>query len=185
MITLWEFQHSTHTAAQPGDMHTTTNYWLCSHHESLSYEQECPSSFPYSSSPPATPLFLRILQTVLPYTWVRPLTTWKAAASPPKFQTWKTLLRACAQAQAFFTCYTKGRSQGKVTAQLSPKVWMWRPWAAWAPLPLVSQVLRLLQSTQGYSGGQSSKGATKPPKEKKTEFCLHKIQLNKSGQICT
>lgn len=72
MITLWEFQHSTHTAAQPGDRHTTTNYWLCSHHESLSYEQECPSSFPYSSSPPATPLFLRILQTVLPYTWVRP-----------------------------------------------------------------------------------------------------------------
>lgn len=74
---------------------------------------------------------------------------------------------ALAQAQAFFTCYTKGRSQGKLTAQLSPKWWMWRPWAAWAPLPLVSQVLRLLQSTQGYSGGQSSKGATKPPKEKK------------------
>lgn len=72
-------QHS-HTAAQPGDMHDTTNYRLCCRHESLSYEKECPSSSPYSSSASATLFFLRTRQTALPYSWVSPLTTWKVAA---------------------------------------------------------------------------------------------------------
>lgn len=41
---------------------------------------------------------------------------------------------ALPQPQASLTCYTRGTSQGKVTAQLSPRWWTGRPWAAWAPL---------------------------------------------------
>lgn len=71
---------------------------------------------------------------------------------------------ALPQPRAFLSCYRKGRSQGKVTVHLSLRQRMWRSWAAWALLH--SQVLRFLQRTQGCCGDQSSKGATKPSREK-------------------
>lgn len=129
------------------DMHHTTNCWLCSHHESLSHQQERPSSFPSSFSPLQHLYFYA--QTALPHRWLRPLTTRKATASHPKFQTWKPLLRA----------FLKHRHSSPATPQAAPRARLHLSSALGAeceghglpepPSTLLSQVLRLLQRTQG------------------------------------
>lgn len=129
-------QHSQTRLLSRGTRTDTTNYWLCSHRESLSHQQERPSSSPYSSSPPATPLCLCTLQTALPYRWVTHWQPERQQPPPAALRPWSHCSEpALPQTQASLTCYTKGTSQGKVTAQLSPRWWMWRPRAAWAPPP--------------------------------------------------
>lgn len=128
-------QHSQTRLLSRGTCSDTTNDWLCSHRESLSHQQERSSSSPYSSSPPATPLCLCPLQTALPYRWDRHWEPERQQPPPAGLRPWSHCSEpALPQPQASLTCYTKGTSQGKVTAQLSPRWWMWRPWAAWAPL---------------------------------------------------
>lgn len=71
------------------------------------------------------------------------------------------------QPQEFLICYTKGRSQGKVTSHRALGAECEGHGLPEPPSKLVSHILRLLQRTQGWYWDQSSKGATKPSREKK------------------
>lgn len=103
---------------------------------------------------------------------------------PPllKFLGWKTLLRA----------FLNHRHPSPAAQKADPRERLHPSWAlgaeraAWAPLhtgqpgPQASpEDTRMLGRAELKKSHQTFRG------KKKSQFCLHKIQLNKSGQICT
>lgn len=184
MTTLPEFQHSTRThRCSVGFIHDTPNYWLSSHHESLSHEQECPSSFP---------CFLPTCNTFI-FMYTSNCITLPLGQTTDNLKG-SSLPSQAADLEAQSLPFLNHRHSSPATQKGDPRERLQLSWALGGeceghklpepPSTLVSQVLRFLQRTQGRCGDQSSKGATKPPREKKL-FCLHKIELNRSGQICT
>lgn len=145
-------QHSLTLPLSRGTCTDTTYYWLCSHQESLSHQQE---------DPPLSPHLHHLY--FYAHFKLHYLTTGSDTDNPaslrPEDTAQSLLFLNFRHPHLLHKRHIPGKgdsSAGQCEGHELPE----------PPSTLVSQVLRLLQRTQRCCGDQSSKAATKPSREK-------------------